>query len=229
MTVINEKAFTKENEVAVIQLLDTGRIAVVKNGGHPTLYHPRHTFDEVTQTFTKAGWETLVPVQKAHEAVQGHTSDDANGSAYMQTVMRRVESATKQNVPPKTVEEVDEYIALHEQISQLKSQLEKKKKGIRSYMESNNLKEIVGTQGKKVYLQDCTASNATSIFTDYELIDLSAVMEQTYLEEVTETRVNGEKLEALLKLDKLPKDKVNDIKKLKIQNAGTPRFSVKKA
>ncbi|MCG5559899.1 hypothetical protein LLG25_26745, partial [Klebsiella pneumoniae] len=64
------------------------------------------------------------------------------------------------------------------------------KTDVKKYMENNDLKSIKGTFGKRVELEDAKASNSTSRYTDYELEDVSAVLKEELLSQVTEVRVN---------------------------------------
>ena len=134
----------------------------------------------------------------------------------------------KDFVPDYVREDVDAYLELHEEMSKLRKQMEGLKKGIRAFMDSEGVTSIRGTNGQEVYLQEAKASNSTSKYTDYELPDIIRELDYEVLKEVTEVRVNAEKLEGLLKTDKLPKEKVEEIKAQKIVRKGTPRFSVKK-
>lgn len=139
------------------------------------------------------------------------------------------EVAMANNVPLSIQKEVDEYLALHAQKAELEAKMDKLKKNIRNYMENNNIKEISGSKGKRVYLQEAAASNSTAIYTNYEVEPImKALGDAELVRQVTEVRVNSEKLEALLKLDKLSKDTVEKVKALKVVKQGTPRFSVKK-
>lgn len=134
----------------------------------------------------------------------------------------------KDFVPDYVREDVDAYLELHEEMSKLRKQMEGLKKRIRAFMDSEGVTSIRGTNGQEVYLQEAKASNSTSKYTDYELPDIIRELDYEVLKEVTEVRVNAEKLEGLLKTDKLPKEKVEEIKAQKIVRKGTPRFSVKK-
>jgi hypothetical protein len=171
---------------------------------------PNHSMETVVRKFEDSGWK------KSEEVKQVEPS-------------RAVEMAAKQNIPVSVQEEVDAYLKLHEQIAALNKQLDGYKKTIRNHMEDNGITSIRGTEGKQVYLQDAKASNSTSTFTDYEISDIMvALADNELLRQVTEVRVNAQKLEGLLSLGKLPEEKVKEIKNLKIVRAGTPRFSVKK-
>lgn len=163
---------------------------------------------------------TYRPVVKMEDIIQELTvQEDTNN----QTIPDFVP------IPDNILKAVDEYIELHEQVSTLKKQMDKLKKEIKPFMETNLIESIQGSNGKEVYLQQAKASNSTSRYTDYELKDLMHVLEGSLLKKVTEIRVNADKLEALLKLEKLPKDKVEKIKSLKIVKMGTPRFNVRRS
>lgn len=188
-------------EVAVVRLTENGRVEVVHDGEVSSLKNT--SFDEAVGMFQTCGWE--VKEDKVKEV------------------------AMKNNVPLSVQKEVDEYLALHAQKAELEAKMDKLKKNIRNYMENNNIKEISGSKGKKVYLQEAAASNSTAIYTNYEVEPImKALGDAELVRQVTEVRVNSEKLEALLKLGKLPKDTVEKVKALKVVKQGTPRFSVKK-
>lgn len=138
------------------------------------------------------------------------------------------EVASEDAVPADVQEAVDEYLELHEQQSEIKKKMEKLKKQIRPVLDETENKTIKGTNGKAVYLQDARASNSTSRYTDYELGDIQPILDGPLLRQVTEIRVNADKLDGIIKLEKLPREVVDEISKAKIVKPGTPRFSVKK-
>lgn len=188
-------------EVAVVRLTENGGVEVVHNGEVSSLKNT--SFDEAIGMFQTCGWEVKEDKDK--------------------------EVATANNVPLSVQKEVDEYLALHAQKAELEAKMDKLKKSIRNYMENNNIKEISGSKGNRVYLQEAAASNSTAIYTNYEVEPImKALGDAELVRQVTEVRVNSEKLEALLKLDKLSKDAVEKVKALKVVKQGTPRFSVKK-
>ena len=205
---------TQKGEVAIITLNDLGQVEVSREGIGVVVMQPQHTFDSVVQKFVKSGWEV------------------ANVKEEEEIPMEFVEvskSAKNQNIPVDVQQEVDAYLQLHAQVAELEKQMKKYKESIRSFMEENKVNSIKGTHGKQVCLQEAKASNSTSIYTDYELADIMAVIpDKALLKEITEIRVNAKKLEGLISLGKLPEEKVAEIKKLKIVKPGTPRFSVKK-
>lgn len=188
------------NEVALVQVNKEGRVEVVREGQGTEVLNAKYDFETAVQKFEENGWTSAA-----------------------------VKSAAKQDIPLGVQQEVDEFLELHAQIAELNAKAEKLKKNVRTYMDNNNKKEIEGSKGKKVYLQDATASNSTAVYSNYELNHVAAAINNNeILRQVTEIRINSDKLEALLKLDKLPKEKVAEVKSLKITNPGTPRFSVKK-
>lgn len=195
--------FVQNGEVAVVTVNGAGRVEIAREGMGVEVLAPQHSLDAVVNNFKANGWTQKEDKQAA--------------------------SAALQNIPVSVQNDVDGYLKLHEQIAALNKVLDGYKKNIRSYMDTNDIKSISGTHGKQVYLQDAKASNSTSLYSDYEMAPVVATLQDNELiRQVTEIRINAEKLEALLKLDKLPKDKVEEIKSLKIVKEGTPRFSVKK-
>lgn len=193
----------QNGEVAIVRLNEDGRVEVIREGQNPAVLSSDYNLDTVIKKFEDNGWK-----QKEEKVVK---------------------AAAKNGVPLNIQQEVDEYLKLHAKKAELEAQMDKLKKNIRQYMENNDIKAIAGTEGKQVYLQEAKASNSTSIYTDYELNQVMvALNDNELLRQVTEVRVNAEKLEGLLKMGKLPESKVAEIRSLKIVKKGTPRFSVKK-
>src|SRR5690606_21155021 len=125
---------------------------------------------------------TYRPVVKMEDIIQELTvQEDTNN----QTIPDFVP------IPDNILKAVDEYIELHEQVSVLKRQMDKLKKEIKPFKETNLIESIQGNNGKEVYLQQAKASNSTSRYTDYELKDLMHVLEGSLLKKVTEIRVNA--------------------------------------
>jgi hypothetical protein len=208
-------------EVAVVKLNGDNRVEVAREGSGTVVMAADATMDSVVKNFEKYGWKAA-PKQAPAPTVAAKEENTVD-------LTKVAKSAIAQGVTVEVQQEVDAYLKLQEQKSALEKLLEGHKKTIRSYMEENNIKAINGTEGKQVYLQDAKASNSTSNFSDYEYADvMMALPDSELLAQVTEVRVSTQKLEGLLKLDKLPKDKVKEIEKLKIVRAGTPRFAVKK-
>lgn len=123
---------------------------------------------------------------------------------------------------------VDLYLELKEKEAALKKQMDSLKDIVKPFMEGNGLESIKGTQGKQVYLQPVTASNSTSLYSNYEPADVLPLLPKEFYNDVVEGRVNSDKLEALLKLDKLPGHVAESIKACKIIKSGTAQFRVKK-
>lgn len=205
LNVISEVTLEQNGEMAVVRVSKEGRVEVERNGA-VTVFRPQHTVERVIGEFKKRGWEEADVEVKAENGDNTKTEETETG----------IQAA------------IDTYLELHEQMSELKVQMDKLKKEIRTHMEDNKLKEVKGTNGKRIVLQDAVKSNSTSIYTDYELNDIMHRLEGEYLRQVTEIRVNAEKLEGLLKVGKLPEEKVKEIRNLKIRKPGTPRFTVRK-
>lgn len=139
-----------------------------------------------------------------------------------------VEENKQEPITPEVQAQTDLYLELSEKMSALKKQMEAVKGNIKPFMEKNGYKEIKGTNGGQVYLQEATASNSTSLYSNYEPAEVLPLLPKEYYNEVMEGRINTEKLEALLKLEKLPGDLTDEIKKCKIVKQGTTQFRVKK-
>lgn len=203
LNVISEVTLEQNGEMAVVRVSKEGRVEVERNGA-VTVFRPQHTVERVIGEFKKRGWEEADVVAETEDNTKVEETEIGIQAA------------------------IDTYLELHEQMSELKAQMDKLKKEIRTHMEDNKLKEVKGTNGKRIVLQDAVKSNSTSIYTDYELNDIMHRLEGEYLRQVTEIRVNAEKLEGLLKVGKLPEEKVKEIRNLKIRKPGTPRFTVRK-
>ncbi|QEG04253.1 hypothetical protein [Bacillus phage BC-T25] len=133
------------------------------------------------------------------------------------------------SIPPKTQKELDDYLELHAEKAKIESKLKKLKESVVTYMKNNNLEEMKGTKGKRVEFQPATASNSTSLFTDYEVNDVILALgeHKDILKQATEVRVNGKKLEGALTASKLDKEIIDAVEATKIKKAGTPKFVVK--
>jgi hypothetical protein len=196
--------FVLNGEVAVVTVNGEGRVEIYREGMGSEVLAPQHKLEAVVNNFKANGW-----TQKADKVMS---------------------AAISQNIPVSVQNDVDEYLKLHEQIAALNKVLDGYKKNVRNYMDNNGIKSIKGTNGKEVYLQDATASNSVATFSNYELSAVSEALHNNkeIVDQVTEVRVNSDKLEALLKLGTLPEGTVDRVKKIKIVKPGTPRFSVKK-
>jgi hypothetical protein len=228
--------FEQNGEVAVVSVAN-GQVHVERNG-QITPFRPQYTFEEITKQFKDNGWNELNDVFTAPVAPAPTLPHTFEGlpvgqvhtmAAYSGGVDPNVaNSAAAQNITIGAQKQVDEYLELHKQKAELEKKMNELKKDIRDYMDTNDLDGVKGTNGQQIVLQAAKASNSTSRYTDYELSDVMNAMEGSLLKQVTEIRVNADKLEALLKVEKLPASKVKEIKGLKIVTPGTPRFTVKK-
>ncbi|AIW03241.1 hypothetical protein CPT_Mater84 [Bacillus phage Mater] len=217
--------FKQLNDEAVVKEVEG--VVQVERGGSVTPFRPQYKFEDIVSQFEANGWE------KVEEAVNAHTPGTvttiAAASGGMGEVSQQVaQSAMQQDITLSLQQNVDDYLELHDQMAALKKKADALKKNIRTYMDANDVKALKGSNGKEVYLQEAKASNSTSRYTDYELQDVMSTLEGTLLKKVTEIRINAEKLDALLKVEKLPKEVVEVVKSKKICNEGTPRFSVRK-
>lgn len=244
--------FKSGNQTAIVKE-ENGTVIVVR-GGEETPYREHHTLQSVAESFKAFGWEEVKENQQSavlegswllssrHNAPPLEFAEDApvvNGTPLKEetysviasysggTDEKVVDRAVSQKVPVAVQKEVDEFIRLHEQIAELNKRAKKLKDGVRGYMEDNDKKEIYGTEGKKVVLQDSARSNSTSVYTDYDYFDVADVLHERALKEVAEMRINADKLNSLVKTKKLPTEVSDKIKKLKIALPGTPKFMVK--
>lgn len=199
-TVAKEIKFQNEGELAIVRVLGNGRIEVERDG-KATKFQPHHTIEDVSEKFEQSGWEKMQAPVEAPKPVE---------------------------VTPDIQTAVDLYLKLDEEEKALKKRKEEMKNLIRPFMDGNGISSIKGTQGKQVYLQPATASNSTSLYSNYEPADVLPLLPKEFYNDVMEGRINSDKLEALLKLDKLPGHVADAIKKAKIVKAGTAQFRVKK-
>jgi hypothetical protein len=225
---------TSNNEVAIVREVE-GQVEV-ERGGQVTPFRAQFTLDQIVDKFKESGWEEtthdvfVAPVLKSADEFAGlqpgqmHVVAAKSGGVDPNVA----NSALAQNITIGAQKQIDEYLELHKQKAELEKKMNELKTNIRDYMDTNDLDGVKGTNGQQIVLQAAKASNSTSRYTDYELSDVMNNLEGSLLKQVTEIRVNADKLEALLKVEKLPASKVKEIKALKIVNPGTPRFTVKK-
>lgn len=131
------------------------------------------------------------------------------------------------NEEAETRKKVKKYLELHEQQAKLKKEMDELKEEIRGYMNANDLDTFHSRYGS-IVLQQAKKSNSTSRYSDYELGDVMTILKGSDLKQVTEIRVNSEKVEGLIKLGNLPNSKVEALKNVKIEEQGNPRFTVKR-
>lgn len=221
----------KTGEVAVIVENEAGIVTVTKNGQNVALAN--QTAKSVVAQFNEAGWVTQTPETELFEA--SHKQVIQVEDVTLVTEVNKaggtniVEEVNEDDlIPAKIKKDLDEYLRLHAEAAKLKTQMDKLKKGVREYMDNNKLTEVKGSNGKKVVLQEGMKSNSSSVYTDYNFNDVAAALnDNELLKEVTEVRINGDKLKGLLGLGKLPNEKVKEIQELKIAIPGTPKFVVK--
>ncbi|ALO79605.1 hypothetical protein HOBO_197 [Bacillus phage Hobo] len=221
-------------EVAVIVEDSKGIVTVTKNGQNVTLAN--QTAKSVEAQFNQAGWVTQTPETELFEASHKQVIQvedvtlvtEVNKAGGTNVVEVTEEENADDLIPAKIKKDLDEFLRLHAEAAKLKTQMDKLKKGVREYMDKNDLTEVKGSNGKKVVLQEGMKSNSSSVFTDYNFNDVAAALnDNDLLKEVTEVRINGDKLKGLLGLGKLPNEKVKEIQELKIAIPGTPKFVVK--
>lgn len=211
---------TANNETAVVT--EVAGVVQVDRGGQVTPFKPEFTFEGVVEKFKEYGWQVVEPEPvpepevKVMAANSGGVDMEVANMAFSQNITIGVQKAT------------DKYLELQKQIAELKKEQDKYKETVRAYMDENGVKAIKGTYGQEVYLQDAKKSNSTSRYTDYEMEDVIPLLDEELVSQVTETRINAEKLDAFLKVSKLPKERKDAIKANKISIPGTPRFAVKK-
>ncbi|WNO29903.1 hypothetical protein [Bacillus phage SDFMU_Pbc] len=204
--------FVNGNDKAVLMEKD-GRVEVERDGEF-TLFSSNHTFEAVEETFLANGWK-----QETDNIfkVQEKTPQSEVGK----TVMK------KNGVSQDLQEKIDAYVDLHGYLSKLKAEQDRLKKQIRKYMEDNNIVELESSLDKKIALVDAVQSNSVSTFSNYDLNDIHALLTGDILDEVTELRVNSDKLDALVKLGKINEETAAKVEAKRITLNGTPRFVLK--
>ncbi|QDP42937.1 hypothetical protein HWC53_gp152 [Bacillus phage vB_BmeM-Goe8] len=213
---------TANNETAVVT--EVAGVVQVDRGGQVTPFKPEFTFESVVEKFKKYGWQVVEPEPTPEPEPEIKVVAAATGGVDPKVA----ESAFSQNITIGVQKATDSYLELQKQIAELKKEQDKYKESIRQYMDENDVTAIKGTYGQEVYLQPAKKSNSTSRYTDYEMEDVVPLLDEELVRQVTETRINAEKLDAFLKVSKLPKERKDAIKANKISVPGTPRFAVKK-
>jgi hypothetical protein len=164
---------------------------------------------------------------KATKFQPHHTVEDVT-EKFEKSGWAKVEAPKPVEVTSEIQNAVDLYLKLDEEEKAIKKRKEEMKALIKPFMDGSGIEAIKGTQGKQVYLQPANASNSTSLYSNYEPADVLPLLPKEFYNDVIEGRVNSEKLEALLKLDKLPGHVADAVKACKIIKAGTAQFRVKK-
>jgi hypothetical protein len=248
MTVIK---FKSGDQTAVVKE-ENGTVIVVR-GDQETEFSKQHTLQSVVESFKEYGWKevkgsTSTTLEGSWLLGARHNGPPLEFEGTMPVVVpgtmgknqyteitsysggtdsKVVDRAVSQKVPVAVQKEVDEFLKLHEQIAELTKQAKVFKDNVRGYMQENKVEQIYGTEGKKVVLQDAAKSNSTAVYTDYDYTAVSGVLRDKILEDVSEVRINADKLNSLIKTKKLPTEVADKIKKLKISEPGTPKFVVK--
>ncbi|WCS69270.1 hypothetical protein Goe20_01530 [Bacillus phage vB_BsuM-Goe20] len=237
---IREAVFKKGTEVTFVGLNQSGQV-VVKQGNETRIHSKAVKYEDVVVGFREAGWvevEFTTPssdVQAEVRASIDRLSERVireqlvSPTAYPTYLAKAAQNSLDQDIRLDVIQKVDEYLELHQQQTELKKKMEALKAPIKDYMVENRLKSIKGTHGAAVALQEATASNSTSIYSNYEIGDVAPLLPKDLLNRVTESRVNSDTLEGILKSDKsLDKELIDQVKAAKIVKPGTARFTVKK-
>lgn len=204
--------FVNGDHKAVLTEKD-GRVEVERDG-ETTLFSSNHTFETVEETFLANGWK--------------QETEDIFKVAEKSTLSAAALGAMKRNkVSQDMQDKIDAYVDLHGYMSTLKADQERLKKTIRKYMEDNNITELESSLGKNIALVDAVQSNSVSTFSNYDLNDIRALLTGDILDEVTELRVNSDKLDALVKIGKINEETAARVAAKRITLEGTPRFTLK--
>ncbi|UGO47756.1 hypothetical protein MCCARTNEY_182 [Bacillus phage vB_BanH_McCartney] len=225
----------ESKEEALVSVDNQGLVSVTR-GTQTTNMGNAYDYDRVKESFVNYGWEEVKATVVKEEGLRIVTTgyDSAFASALEQDTAKITGNVTApeeevSDISPKAQKDVDEYLKLHAEKAALEAKLKKLKPSITEYMNNNNITEIKGTEGKRVTFQDATASNSTSLYTDYDMNDVILALgeHKDLIKQSTEIRVNGKKLEGVLASAKLDKEIVDAVKATKIKNPGTPKFVVK--
>lgn len=224
----------ESKEEALVSVDKQGLVSVTR-GTQTTNMGNAYDYDRVKESFVNYGWEEVKATAVKEEGLRIVTTgyDSTFASALEQDAAKITGEVTAEeevsDISPKAQKEVDEYLKLHAEKAKLEAKLKKLKPSITEYMNNNNITEIKGTEGKRVTFQDATASNSTSLYTDYLVNDVILALgeHKDLIKQATEVRVNGKKLEGVLASAKLDTDVVKAVKATKIANPGTPKFVVK--
>ncbi|AHJ87471.1 hypothetical protein Bp8pC_040 [Bacillus phage Bp8p-C] len=206
--------FVNGDHKAILQEREDGRVEVERDG-NCTIFSSNHTFESVEETFLANGWK-----QETEDVFQ--VAVESSHAAVSETVRKR------NKVSQELQQQIDAYVDLHGYMSKLKANQDRLKKLIRKYMENNNITELESSQGKKISLVDAVQSNSVSTFSNYDLNDIRSLLTGDILDEVTELRVNSDKLDALVQLGKIDLETAAKVESKRITVNGTPRFVVKK-
>jgi len=237
MTKVVKFVHVESKEEAVVSVDNQGLVSVTR-GTQTTNMGNAYDYDRVKASFVNYGWEeakvTAVKEEGLRVVSTGYdtlTGTVLTGNMEIPTKFEEVvaEEEEVSDISPKAQKDVDEYLKLHAEKAKLEAKLKKLKPSITEYMNNNNITEIKGTEGKRVTFQDATASNSTSLYTDYLVNDVILALgeHKDLIKQATEVRVNGKKLEGVLASAKLDTDVVKAVKATKIANPGTPKFVVK--
>jgi hypothetical protein len=242
---MNKKAkFEQAGVEAVVRVNESGYVELYRSDtGNTTVFPVNYSFEGVKEIMASNGWEEQVdmeavfsapqlvevapPVEEPVEEVQPEKSFEELQEE-REAFLKGAEKAAEQGIPTNIQRQIDEYIKLHKHIAELNEQLKPMKEVIKTYMEVNNIKKLEGTFERSVEIQKATASNSTSRYSDYDVEEIQKVLNPKYFEQVTDIRIDSDRVTSLLKSGELSNDLVKTLKALKIANDGTPRFTVKK-
>ncbi len=129
---------------------------------------------------------------------------------------------------PKTVikkdiqKSVDEYLDLHEQISQLNKKLKSLRNDIEPYMEKHNIEEIKGTEKGRIVRTPSTRAPMNANYTTYDVTKISKLVPARFHDDCIVEVVDKEELEELVKKGKLGKRVLNGLEACKVKYETKP-------
>lgn len=239
MTKVLKFVHNVTKEEATVTEDSRGAISVTKKSGTIPM-GAAYNLESVRNSFLQNDWKEVKATAVKEEGLRvvstGYDSLTAsivaqNATEVTGEVTPKVEVTEEEpsDISPKAQKDVDEYLKLHAEQAKIAAKLKKLKPSIVDYMNNNKIEEIKGTEGKRVTFQEASASNSTSLYTDYDVNDVILALgeHKDLIKQATEIRVNGKKLEGVLASAKIDKEIVDAVKATKIKNPGTPKFVVK--
>ncbi len=124
-------------------------------------------------------------------------------------------------------DEVDEYLEMKRIMSEFESEVKKKAEKLKAYMKEQKITTLEGSKGKMVgFTAPTTSEIKTGLYSKYKLEDVEEILGKRRTKDVTDTVVNANKLEGLIKAGIINKDKADQIEKVKQTKTGAARFVV---
>ena len=129
---------------------------------------------------------------------------------------------------PKTIikkdiqDSVDEYLALHEQISELNKKLKALRNDIEPYMEKYDIEEIKGTEKGKILRPPVSRAPMNANYTTYDVTKISMAVPKKFHDDCIVEVVDKEELEKLVKLGKFSQRTISKLESCKVKYETRP-------